>query len=381
VSAFCGVNNFQIAGYQAASRASGSKSYVSMFNTCYGQGSSVANVLNDVVNNSDKAGVAKWSYTDTNQRTKSGLVKEFIGGINSVSIGQISPNSSFSNPSTQFYSLILGKDPCIAVGLNSAAVSDGDLIRGLKNSACTYGYICRDDKAILSGMIGALRKFDQANNGTAADSYFTAGPSPSPRPTCAPSTGGNNGTPDPNVTQGPLGEANVANYVHYCQCNPKWRQGEPDDNICQAGCGLNTISSALTTLGQTTTPNQLRARWQYDTWSGSGMHTTQEALRDITDDKDSKFYWDGNDLTEGGRLNVQRAKFYFTGNNANKCILIGSNSDINHIFAISGVNDDGTITVHDSWLGCNPGSTSEKVSYRRQNPSYANYYALPLCRK
>jgi hypothetical protein len=86
------------------------------------------------------------------------------------------------------------------------------------------------------------------------------------------------------------------------------------------------------------------------------------------------------DMVSGGKLDTARAQRFFEGENKNRCFLVGSNSSINHIIAVSGINEDGTITVHDSWLGCEgSGVGPEKVGYRRQNPSYINHYAYPLC--
>lgn len=405
VSFFCSVNNFQVAGYQAASRKN---NYVTIFNTCYGSGTSVSSVLKNVVNNSSYVGTAKWSYKDPAQQGQ-GLM-QYMSSIDSATIANISPNSSFSDQKTQFLTLMLGKDPCMAIGLNSYAVSEGDLIRALKGSG--YGYIKAPQKQRIANMIAALKKFDGKNIGTAASPTGKTSGTPAPTASVTNTTSGtpspDNGsdpyaglpdcdangnpqtgdtpTPDPNVTQGAIGDTHLDNYTHYCQCDPKW--GPSGGAICQSGCGLNSISSAMTSLGRTTTPLELRSLWEGKYWNADqGMATTRAALQSTWIDQQG-FHWDGTDLVSGGSVNTSAAKRYFTGALKGKCVLIGSFNryisgfgQVSHIVAISGINDDGTIIVHDSWLGCNAGSTSEKVSYRTQNSDYVNYYAYPLCRK
>lgn len=409
VSFFCSVRNFQVAGYQAATRRN---DYVNIFNKCYGSGTAVSSVLKNVVNNSSYVGTAKWSYKDPGQQGK-GLM-QYMSSVNSATIANISPNSSFSDQKTQFLTLMLGKDPCMAIGLNSYAVSDSDLVRALKGNG--YGYIKAPQKQRIANMIAALKKFDGRNIGTATSPTARVSGSPAPSSstsvtpasgtpassTAAPTNGidpyaglpdcdafGNpqvNATPDPNVTAGPLGDANIDNYTHYCQCDPQW--GPSSGGMCQAGCGLNSIASAMTSLGRPTKPTELRALWEGKHWfPNQGMNTTRAALQSGWIDQQG-FHWDGTNLMSGSRVNTVAAKRYFTGDLKNRCVIIGSFNrfvpgfgQASHIVAISGINDDGTMTVHDSWLGCNPGSTSEKVSYRRQNSDYVNYYAYPLCRK
>jgi hypothetical protein len=150
VSLLCGSSNFQIAGYQAYTRR---YDYVRMYRKFYGD-SQLRTVMQRVVDNSYRASRSAWSYTYSGQQK--GLVATYRPRIGTATIGDISPNSGFFTNRGQFFTLIVGKDPYVAIALNSYAVSDGDLVRALKNYSCAYGYICAREKQLLSNMVAAL---------------------------------------------------------------------------------------------------------------------------------------------------------------------------------------------------------------------------------
>lgn len=150
VSLLCGSSNFQIAGYQAYTRR---HDYLKMYRKFYGD-SSLQTVMKRVVDNSYRAIRAAWRYKDSGQQK--GLVSTYLPRLSTATVADISPNSGFFTNRGQFFTLIVGKDPYVAVALNSYAVSDGDLVRALKYYRCAYGYICSREKQLLSNMVAAL---------------------------------------------------------------------------------------------------------------------------------------------------------------------------------------------------------------------------------
>jgi hypothetical protein len=166
------------------------------------------------------------------------------------------------------------------------------------------------------------------------------------------------------------------NFTHYCQCNPQW--GAVGGGICQSGCGLTTIANIMSSFGTPTTPLDMRSAFEGKYWNASvGMSSTVTALQSGWFQARG-FQPSLENLVSGGQLNISRAKRFFTGANQNRCALIGSTSA--HIFAVTGINEDGSITVHDPYYGCNAGGKGEKVSFRKQQPSYVSYYAYALCK-
>jgi hypothetical protein len=204
-------------------------------------------------------------------------------------------------------------------------------------------------------------------------------------PTNLPNVLPQNTTPQTQTPQPPPTESNpqsntlpvdLNNFTHYCQCNPQW--GVVGGGICQSGCGLTTIANILSSFGRPTTPQDMRSAFEGKYWSASvGMNSTLGALQSGWFQQRG-FQPSLENLVSGGKLNTSRAKRFFTGENQNRCALIGSTSA--HIFAVTGINDDGSITVHDPYYGCNAGGQGEKVSFRKQQPSYVTYYAYALCK-
>lgn len=158
VSFFCNQNNFQIAGYQAATRKN---DYVAIYHKCHGRDANVNDTLQCVVNNSSRAQKDQWSYMSSNQQNQ-GIMKSYFDSIERATISNISPNSDFFDEKTQLLTLMLGKDPCMVIGLNSFAVSQGDLVRALQNP-CAYGYFCAPLKKRMSNMMRALQLYDKDN--------------------------------------------------------------------------------------------------------------------------------------------------------------------------------------------------------------------------
>lgn len=150
----CNVNNFQVAGYQAATRRN---DYVRVFSLLYNE-SQLVERLQGVLSNDGNAARDIWKYSSGGQQK--GLVADYKSGISQATLNDISPNTSFSQGKSQFLSLLLGKDPGMVIGLNTFAISDNDLIRGIKTQNCVYGYICPTEKQLLSNMIAALYLFD-----------------------------------------------------------------------------------------------------------------------------------------------------------------------------------------------------------------------------
>ncbi|HLL60984.1 MAG TPA: hypothetical protein VK338_04660 [Candidatus Nitrosocosmicus sp.] len=159
VSAFCPVNNFQIAGYQAKTR---SNDYLNVYKRLYSD-SDLRSVMQRVVSNSDKSVQPRFSYLSSNQQNK-GLMQYLPNSEipNNISIADIAANSSeFSNQRKQFFTLIIGKDPAMVAVLNSYAVSDGDLIRCLKTQSNCYGYINSNLKQNIANIMAALIIYDR----------------------------------------------------------------------------------------------------------------------------------------------------------------------------------------------------------------------------
>lgn len=337
-SSFCSVRNFQISGYQAATRQN---DYVRVFKTFYSD-SQLKSVMQQVVDNSSKASQAKWKYNG-----------ETIPS--NISLNTISPNKDFFNQEAQKYTLILGKDPKISAALNSYAVSNGDLIRALKNQSCAYNYICATEKQILSNMVAALYIFEKGSLPSSGGGSSSS------------SSGGNTSS----------GGTTLGNFTHYCQCDPQW-QSKGDKCICNSGCGLTTIAAGMTSLGVRTTPPEVRSSFEGSAWRCDvGLYSQIALQSNFLRQKGFKPVM--TNLTQGGTVNVNLARKFFEGENKNKCFLLASNKDLYHIFAISGI-DGNNLVVHDSWKGCKPGSREEDPSFRIQKPNYANQYAYPICK-
>lgn len=150
VSDYCGYKSIQIAGYQAYTRRN---NYVTMFRKFWPD-SDLVTILKRTAERSYHASRSKWNYNADAQQK--GLVATYLPKIGTATINDISPNKDFFNGRAQFFTLLLGKHPYMAIALNSYAVSDGDLVRALKSSSCAYGYICASGKQRLANMVAAL---------------------------------------------------------------------------------------------------------------------------------------------------------------------------------------------------------------------------------
>jgi hypothetical protein len=154
VSIICKDTNFQVGGYQAAAQKS---QYVSLFTKLYDP-EGLTNVIKRVASESTNAIRPQWNYNDQGQQK--GVLKQYITQLSSVKIGDISPNVDFFSEKGQFFTLLAGKDPNMVIALNSFAVSTDDLVAALKSGSCGYGYICAEDKQLLSNMVTALYLID-----------------------------------------------------------------------------------------------------------------------------------------------------------------------------------------------------------------------------
>jgi hypothetical protein len=152
-----GSGDLQIAGYQAGDRAG---DYISMFNRLYPQ-DQLQSVMNSVIDNSTHASKNKWKYNSQN-----GILRYLVNNKvpSTLTLSDIASNKSqLGQEKTQLFTLILGKDPTMAIALNSYAVSDSDLIHCLKTKSSCYGYIDSQAKQRFSNIVAALILFDSGS--------------------------------------------------------------------------------------------------------------------------------------------------------------------------------------------------------------------------
>lgn len=358
----------QVGGYQMQSQSS---KIPSMYAKCHGD-RALAEILLQTYENSKFASRAEWNYLTNTAGTEFESEYLYNGDFPAdLGFSDFDTASILGKGKDQALSVLVGKDPCLVIGLNQYAVSDGDLIRTLKQSGCGYGYICEREKRLLASMVKALEVFDKEITDELKQ------------------------IKDDSGGYGPPEDARYGddNFVHYCQCDPQW--GGSGTAVCNGGCGPTTMAAIMSSLsGKAFTPTYVSSEMRnLGVWSANGMNTTVAALNSGWFQKQSpSFQPVVINLTENGRLNLAKAREYLTETSSRKCYLIGSMTTpnpwrfppswpngIKHIFAITGITSDNKIVVHDSFLGCNPGSKTEKVSHRIQDPSYANFYAYPLC--
>lgn len=370
----------QIGGYQMQSRKS---EIPSMYQKCHGD-RPLAEMLLQTYENSRYATKEHWDYTRRTAGTEFELENfyggNFPGGIQmvnrAVSADQQEQNifstSDIFGPGknkNQALTILIGKDPCIVVGLNQYAVSDGDLINALKRPGKAYGYIGEPEKKALAAMVKALELFDEENIEALREQR------------------------EDIETDDPGNDASYGDdrFVHLCQCNPAY--GGTGSATCNAGCGPTTFAAIMSSIsGKEYNPRDILLDLKDLGHWNNGMNTTLAALRSgYFQQQGDGFTPVLQDLVSGGKLNIERARPFLTGKNKGRCFIIGSMkprnpwvfpkwpNGISHIFAITDIRSDGKIVVHDSFLGCNPGSVTEKISHRVQDPSYVNNYAYALC--
>jgi murein DD-endopeptidase MepM/ murein hydrolase activator NlpD len=159
-TSFCGSGDFQAAGYQPHDVQS---KFEEVYNKLYSPGD-LPSVMQKVIENSSKASRRIWDYNDPSQQQSGNA--GYIKNLSGITLGDLWPKTGYSDPKAQIQSLILGKDPAMAAGLNSFAVSDSDLIaNGFKGGG--YGYINSAYKQMVSNMIMALYMLD-SDDGTAS---------------------------------------------------------------------------------------------------------------------------------------------------------------------------------------------------------------------
>jgi murein DD-endopeptidase MepM/ murein hydrolase activator NlpD len=151
--------NFQASGYRPIEKKD---KYIEVFNRLYSE-SDLTSILDKVVENSSKASTPAWDYHDEKQANNP-LTKSFLESRKTATLNDISPNATdFFDGKTQFLSLMLGKDPAMAAGMNSFAVSEDDVVRALKGGG--YGYIAGPHKQLISNMMMALYLLDSEGGG------------------------------------------------------------------------------------------------------------------------------------------------------------------------------------------------------------------------
>lgn len=172
VSMFCKYSNFQLAGYQAADHAG---EYQKIFKLLYGDSAEVKPIMQKVIDNSTNALFVQESYLEAGQQK--GLVTKYL--INSslpsdITINNISPgNGGFLDEKTQFYTLILGKDPNMVAALNASAVKElpglfNYIAQGQNDKAGWANYLKKDNLQSISNMIAALYLLDTGGTSLAS---------------------------------------------------------------------------------------------------------------------------------------------------------------------------------------------------------------------
>jgi hypothetical protein len=358
----------QVGGYQMQSQSS---KIPSMFAKCHGN-RALAEILLQTYENSKYASRNEWNYLTNTAGTEFESQYLYNGEFPAdLSFSDFDTSQILGKGKDQALAVLVGKDPCLVVGLNQYAVSDGDLIRALKSPSCGYGYICEREKRLLASMVKALEVFDKEMTNELKKMKDDSG------------------------GYGPPEDASYGddNFVHYCQCDPQW--GGTGTAVCNGGCGPTTLAAIMSSLsGKKFTPTYVAGEMRnLGVWSANGMNTMMAALKSGWFEKQSPSFQPVLiDLVKGGRLDVEKAREYLKETPQRKCFIIGSMTTpnpwryppswpngIKHIFSITGITKDNKIIVHDSFLGCNPGSTTEKITHRVQDASYANHYAYPLC--
>lgn len=367
VSEFCNSTNFQIAGYQASDRQN---DYAKAYEVCYGDQDPTV-IAERVVANSDRASRPEWSYNDTSQ-IGVGLM-EYKDDLDTLTIGQIAPNRDFfSDESTQFYTLVLGKDPCLVMYLNSA-VNERFInqLRAAGDGNELYDYIGDlQKKMIANRTYAAMLRAEELNQRRLENP--------------GDDDSGRNNTGN---------RLEMGSYVQYCQCDARW--GGVGSANCNAGCGPTTMASILTTLGSFYTPNDIRSYWQGRGWWNAGegtypgsvmqsgwLESIGYSISPVKLEVIKGFNAQGQQ-TFTKQLDADDARRFFTGANKDQCLIFASNEAMYHIFYIRGVNPDGSIIVQDSWKGCTPngdGTYSENTAFQNQPASYVTKYAYAICK-
>lgn len=413
-SIYCTGGLLQVGGYQAQDRRS---NYKEVYAKCHGSTPPSA-VMRKVIENSFRARhVDKffWSYQ---RLAGQGMVGKY--NIDKVSsIDMIDPSKLYTSEEQQYYYVLLGKDPCMVVGLNAYAVNS--LPGDIKSKA--WAKYVREQLDVLTNMVSALEKFDKGSSAAGSGSMpkpdirTSPGVSSSPRPTAnssvtpasssadlppddpyyglpecdengnpPPTWGGNNGGGGSWDDQGGSNQLSIGKYTHYCQCDPKWTYNAYGWNAaCNAGCGPTTLCAILETLGVgCKNPRDMIIYAQNQSWWKNLFYYEAFFKSGFLESKGLKKTVVFQDSHKGGRsLTHAEAKQYFEGANKNKCLIFASSDTLNHIFYIRGVTSDGNILVVDSWKGCGTrnGVPPANNNFDVQPPSYANYYAYAICKK
>lgn len=210
---------FQVAGFQAYSK------FDADFKTVYQwfyKPEDVKPIMEAVISNSDKAGRDSEKYV-----VSGGLVDTFLSGGKLPADKQFSLDSNVgpacdpnTNEECHFYTVLLSKDPRMAVGLNSigSGVTKGDLVKcfeTIKSGSNCYGSASYNDAFAqkFSNYIAALWMFD--NN----------------KEDLTPITGG-----------GPSGNGD-GSWPYFCQM---WQEWKDDTTFDLSGSGCGPTSMAMT---------------------------------------------------------------------------------------------------------------------------------------
>ncbi|MCX7996197.1 MAG: hypothetical protein N2691_00350 [Patescibacteria group bacterium] len=376
----------QVGGYQAFDQAVYGH-YAKYFPLCHAE-SNFNRVLSRAFTNSSSSVNPFWSYG--NQAGKK-LVAKFKDEVDSVPFSVIARNKSQmdllgeggeplspaereAEERTQFFTLLLGKDPCMRVALNASAVASlpNDIKRRLETGRGWAKYVVENVDR-LSGMLLALRKFDRE---VVVNEVREIRDNRSSQE----SSGSSNASFNPN-----FGNVQIE---QFCQCDQRWNQGGNDD-ICMSGCGLTSMAMIFSALGSPTVPTNAEGTGTYDVlkgryWSRAvGMNTLLGALKD--------------DYTRGKGFVVAKTRVapvqaaeiapFLTGENRGRCLVFGSQKKVdgntfNHIFPIVDADPaTNRIDVRDTWRSpvCRPRAGRE-ISNFQDASQYANYYYIAVCK-
>lgn len=174
-----------------------------------------------------------------------------------------------------------------------------------------------------------------------------------------------------------------ANFVYYCQGDPKW------SNICslgKAGCGPTSLAMVISSYGVVMTPpqvdDQFRKSWRPSCGSGSDEVSaiTSQWLSDLG-------FSHGPNIANGGVIDTAQLQNYL----ARGYLIIGSSKTfpcancvsldvVDHIFVVQQYNPNSNMVYIRDPNNCNYGNGVENQDKRshRVNGEFPWLYAYPI---
>lgn len=213
----------QIGGYQGFDQAASNK-YNYYFDKCYpsADDAKLRSLLQNTFDNSKNTTNSYWSYT---AQSGKGMVQTYAPGIGSAQRSDIATskteldllgnNDIAGERATQFYTFLLGKDPCLRVGLNISATNP------LPDDIRTKGWAAyvRSNESNLSARLEALRILDRDLKAEYQTSGDSGGDNSDGSETGTPNTGSTTGQGCPNASQSitaPNSEVKLLNRRDQC---------------------------------------------------------------------------------------------------------------------------------------------------------------------